>query len=91
MTAEQALEILTKGKCWVAHDAWTDESGLAHLLDTTTKTLGAWRAQGLGPPSKRTNRIVYEIADVVDWFNAGGNSADQKSQSRSQTSEELGR
>lgn len=69
LTREKLVEVLRAGGQFCAADMYTDEAGLAYVLDCSTRTLREWRARGKGPAAKKTSRIVYDLDDVCDWWN----------------------
>jgi len=69
LTREKLIEILRDGQCFLQHDLFTNEAGLAHLLGLTPRTLRNWREVGNGPRAHYTSRVLYDIDEIVRWYN----------------------
>lgn len=52
----------------VDHDKLLAEIQAADLLGMSSRTLQAWRGQGVGPPFIRAGRAIrYRRSDVMSW------------------------
>lgn len=69
-------EILAKRLCDEGLDDWSgmycDYEGLAHLCATSERTVRRWQSKGVGPQATRLSRVLFDLATVADWLNAGG-------------------
>ena len=71
LSHEQLVEILHHGQQYVRHNRWTDERGLSFFLgDCPGRTLRGWRQQKKGPPAYRAERWLYDLSEIVIWFNS---------------------
>ena len=69
LTREKLIQILSEGGCYLKHDLYTDESGLAHLMDCKVRTVRNWRAAGTAPRSHHSTRVLFEVDEIVAWYN----------------------
>jgi hypothetical protein len=71
LTKEKLIEILHHGQKYIRHDCWCDEAALSFFLgNCPTRTLRGWRQQKKGPPAYRAERWLYDLDEVVSWFNS---------------------
>jgi hypothetical protein len=69
LTRDELVAILRRGKQFVPHGLFTDEAGLAFFMHCSTRTVRAWRELGKGPRALHTTRVVYDLDDIVNWWN----------------------
>lgn len=56
------------GQAVIAGGQFTDESGVAWLLDCSPRTLRDWRMKGEGPPCYLGARWLYGLPDLFAWL-----------------------
>jgi hypothetical protein len=86
LTVEKLLEILRRGHQRCAHDMYTSERGLAYFSGYSIRTLRAWRetwregfeGKRKGPRPRITPRVVYELAEIVAWWEQTADGEQQK-------------
>lgn len=69
LTREQAIQIIRDGGKTCHHGLFTDEAGAAFLLGKSERTLKQWRSAGIGPRYGGYGHPVYDVDELVRFYN----------------------
>jgi hypothetical protein len=70
LTSEKLVECLRKAGKFVSDSSlYTNEEGLAYLLECSVPTVKNWRKAGRGPRAQYTTRVVFSIDEIARWWN----------------------